>query len=622
MRRRYARPVNGPCIAREPGRGDAIRDQQGFEPIRGYAAIGDGRTVALIARDGSIDWLPLPDLDSPSVFAAILDPTRGGRFSLEPERPYTATRRYVPDTNLLESTFSTDEGTVRVTDGLLFHGRGLAPQRELVRLIEGLSGTTPMRWSVEPRFGYAAWSTSVVARDGVAVATSGADAIGIRSFGAGELDVGGDVVSARADVPSGSTSMIVMSAAHGEPLVFPGRAEIVARLDETREAWGGWVAARTYDGPFRDAVLRSGLALKLLVFAPSAAIAGAATTSLPEEIGGVRNWDYRFSWIRDSAFTVGAFLALGDPIEAQAYFWWLMNASQLTEPRLQVLYRLDGDPQARERSLDLSGYRGSRPVRAGNAAVDQTQLDIYGALLQCAWLYASEGNLLDRDVAGRLARIADLVADIWTTPDAGIWEVRSTPLHFTQSKMMCWVALDRAIALGASARIPSDHAERWVRERDAIWRFVEERCWSESKHSYVRAAGSEDLDASVLLASLLGYADPAGPRMVGTLDAIDRELRDGPFVRRYSGGDGLPGEEGAFLTCSFWFAEALARAGRVDGAVELMEQLVGMANDVGLYAEEVDPSDGSFLGNFPQALPHLALIGAATTIDQAQRGTR
>ena len=262
---------------------------------------------------------------------------------------------------------------------------------------------------------------------------------------------------------------------------------------------------------------------------------------------------------------------------------------------------------------------GSKPVRVGNAAAEQLQLDIYGALLESAAMYVSMGNVLDRDVATRFARIADLVADSWRTPDSGIWEVRSEPRQFTQSKMMCWVALDRAIALASAARI-GDRAARWARERDAIRTYIEERCWSDDRNCYVRAAGGDDLDASVLHASLLGYLDPTGPRMLGTLDAIDRELRDGPYVTRYSGEDGLPGDEGAFLTCSFWYAEALARAGRVDEAGELLEQLVGMANDVGLYAEEVDPADGSFLGNFPQALPHLALVGAATALAAATGG--
>jgi GH15 family glucan-1,4-alpha-glucosidase len=597
-----------------------IRDAEGFVPLREYAAIGDGRTVGLVARDGSIDWLPLPDLDSPSVFAAVLDPAKGGRFTLEPEDAYEATRRYAPDTNILETTFATTEGTARVTDGLLFHGPGLSPLRELVRVVEGLSGTTPFRWSVEPRFGYGAATTAVAARGGVAVASAGADAIAIRSFDAGTPDVRPDRISGRVDVPAGSTAVLAMSSSHAEPLVFPGRDELMTRLDVTRDAWRRWSGAHAYRGPFRDAVLRSGLALKLLVFAPSGAIAGAATTSLPEEIGGARNWDYRYSWIRDSAFTLGAFLDLGYPVEAEAYFWWLMSASQLTEPRLQVLYRLDGDPEAREQTLDLSGYRGSRPVRAGNAAAGQTQLDIYGALLECASGYVGMGNTLDREVANRLARIADLVASIWTQPDSGIWEVRSEPAHFTQSKMMCWVALDRAIELANAGYIPARHVVTWIRERDAIAAFVEERCWSERKGSYVRAVGTEDLDASVLQASFLGYADPTGPRMQGTIDAIDRELRDGPFVRRYSGGDGLPGREGAFLTCSFWFADAQARAGRREDAFAMVEELVGMANDVGLYAEELDPEDGSFLGNVPQALPHIALIGAASVLADGDRG--
>jgi GH15 family glucan-1,4-alpha-glucosidase len=594
----------------------------GYAPLRHYAALGDGRTVALVATDGSIDWLPLPDLDSPSVFAAVLDPERGGRFALEPTIPYTATRRYVPDTNVLETTFETGEGTVRVTDGLLFHGPGLAPVRELVRLVEGLAGTTPMRWSVEPRFGYGAAPTSLEARDGLVVATSRAEAVAIRSFEAGRPAIEEDRVTGRLDVPAGSSPMLALSVAHAEPLVIGGRDQILARLDATRRDWGAWLGSHAYEGPFRDAVLRSALALKLLIFAPSGAIAGAATTSLPEDIGGVRNWDYRFSWIRDSAFTLSAFLSLGFPLEAEAYFWWLMNASQMTEPRLQVLYRLDGDPQARERSLDLRGYRGSRPVRAGNAAVEQTQLDIYGALMECAWRYEAVAGAVDGDVARRLGRIADLVADGWSEPDSGIWEVRSEPVHFTQSKMMCWVTLDRAIALADAGVVPTDRVGRWKRERDAIRAFVEERCWSDRRGSYVRAAGSEDLDASVLHASLYGYAEPAGPRMLGTLDAIDRELREGSFVRRYSGEDGIPGREGAFLTCSFWYADALARAGRVDRAGELLESLIGMANDVGLYAEEIDPADGSFLGNFPQALPHLALIGAASVIHETEEGRR
>jgi GH15 family glucan-1,4-alpha-glucosidase len=294
-----------------------------------------------------------------------------------------------------------------------------------------------------------------------------------------------------------------------------------------------------------------------------------------------------------------------------------MQASRLTDPDVRVLYRLDGGARARERTLDLDGYRGSRPVRVGNAAIRQRQHDIYGDLLSCAWLFTETVGDLDPEIGRRLARVADVVCDRWDEPDSGIWEVRSAPKHFTQSKMMCWVALDRAIALAGEGRIPSDRDGRWAREREAIARFVEERCWSEELQSYVRSAGADDLDASVLHAAILGYGEPGGPRMMGTLAAIERELRDGPFVKRYLGDDGLEGGEGAFLACSFWLADAWARAGRVDRATELLDELVEMANDVGLYAEEVDPVDRSFLGNFPQALPHLALIGAASAIAEA-----
>jgi GH15 family glucan-1,4-alpha-glucosidase len=576
--------------------------------------------VALVASDGSIDWLALPDLDSPAVFAALLDPDRGGRCWVRPDAPFTSTRRYDPGTNVLETTFTTASGVVRVIDALLFHGRHLAPLRELVRHVEGVSGTVAMRWVVQPRFGYGSARTSIGVQRGVPVAASGADAVAVVPFDAGEPTIEDGAVTGRFDARAGTTSILVLASTRGEPLVLPSREGVLRRLGETREAWRRWTDARPYDGPFREAVLRSGLALRLLVFSPSGAIAGAATTSLPEEVGGVRNWDYRYSWVRDAAFTLGSLLTLDCPVEGEAYFWWLMHASQITQPHLKVLYGLDGGSRTSERTLDLAGYRGSLPVRVGNAAAEQSQLDIYGALFLSAWLYATAVQRLDREVGVRLARTADLVAEIWRTPDSGIWEVRSAPRHYTQSKIMCWVALDRAIALAGRGMIPRDGVERWSRARHEIRTFVEERCWSERRRSYVRAAGSDDLDASVLHASMFGFDDPRGPRMLATLDAIERELRDGPLVDRYLGEDGLPGREGAFLACSFWLADALARAGRLDHAGELMERLIGMANDVGLYAEEIDPRDGAFLGNFPQALTHLALIGAAASIDRARNG--
>ncbi|MDX3611266.1 glycoside hydrolase family 15 protein [Streptomyces europaeiscabiei] len=592
----------------------------GYAELRDYAVIGDGRSIALIARDGAVDWLSWPDLDSPTLFAAVLDHVRGGGFLLRPDVPYTAARRYLPGTNVLETTFTTADGTVRVTDALTLPDMAsLAPGRELIRRIEGIAGTVPMRWSIQPRFGYGAHTPHLARRAGVPVATSGAEAVAVCAWHVGQPRYTADSVTARFRADVGTRALIALSYAHQEPLVLPTRAECEARLDHTTTTWQKWTGNRTYTGPWREAVLRSALALKLLVFAPSGAVAAAATCSLPEELGGERNWDYRFSWVRDSAFTLDAFLKLGCAPEATSYLWWLMHASQLTHPRLHVLYRLNGGTRAPEQTLPLSGYRSSAPVRVGNAAAGQLQLDTYGELLQTAWLYTAAGHHLDADIARRLAETADFICAVWRQPDAGIWEVRSAPEHFTQSKMMCWIALDRALDLARRRLIPDRHAARWRHERQAIADFLDTRCFSERLNSFVRSAGGDDLDASLLLGLLHGYRPPDDPRMRGTVSAVQRALREGPYVDRYLAADGVPGSEGAFLACSFWLAEALARCGRIDEAVSLMDQLVAMANDVGLYSEEIDPTTGAFLGNLPQGLSHLALISAACAIGEATR---
>ena len=594
---------------------DLVRTD-GYAPLREYAAIGDGRTVALVAGDGAIDWLCLPDMDSPSVFAAILDERRGGRFALAPEIPFESQRRYVPDTNVLETTFTTAEGVVTVTDAMTLGRGGLDPGREVVRRVDGVTGSVPMRWRMEPRFHYGG-AARLTQRGGVPVATDGATAVAIRTWDAGEAIVSERDVRGQFDAQAGSRALLSLAAAHQEPLVFAPRDEIEARLDATTAFWRQWAVERTYEGPWRDAVVRSALALKLLVYAPSGAIAAAATTSLPEALGAERNWDYRFAWVRDSAFTLNALVRLGCPSEADAFFWWLLHASQLTHPRLQVLYRLDGGAEARERTLDLEGYRGSAPVRVGNGAADQVQLDVYGDYLQTAWLYVSRGGRLDADTARRIGEMADLVCEIWRQPDAGIWEVRSDPVHFTQSKAMCWVALDRALRLAAGGHLRRPRTERWRREADAVQDFVETRCWSEEIGSYVRYAGATELDASLLLMTLMEYGEPDSPRHVATIDALRRELGYGPLLLRYTGEDGLDGREGSFVCCSFWLADALARVGRVDEAAALMADLVELANDVGLYAEEIDPRTGAFLGNLPQGLVHLALVNAAVSCERA-----
>ncbi len=591
----------------------------GYAPLRDYAAIGDGRTVALVASNGSVDWLCLPDLDSASVFAAVLDAERGGSFRLAPECAFTTERRYLPETNVLETTFVTKQGVVRVTDAMLLPGLGLAPARELARRVECLSGCVAMRWRVEPRFAYGSRSPRIGLRGGTPVATSGRDAVALSAWAAGDpiLDEGsisGDFVAKK-----GQAALLVLGAAHQEPLVFPSRAGVESRFEATITFWRDWAAGRTYEGPWRDAVIRSALALKLLIHAPSGAIAAAATASLPEQIGGERNWDYRFCWVRDSAFTLDALMQLGCPGEADAFFWWLLHASQLTHPRLSVLYRLDGGARAHEKTLGLSGYRDSRPVRVGNEAAEQRQLDIYGDLMQTAWLYGGARDGFDRETGRRLAEIADLVCEIWRQPDNGIWEVRSEPLHFTHSKMMCWVTLDRAVRMADAGWLPRRHAARWRAEGDTISDFIETRCWSDELGSYVRSAESRELDASVLLGALMDYRGERDPQMTGTIDALRREPGRGPLLSRYSGEDGLRGGEGAFLCCSFFLVDALARAGQLDNATDAMRELIALANDVGLYAEEVDRETGAFLGNIPQGLVHLSLIHAAVSLSKAER---
>jgi GH15 family glucan-1,4-alpha-glucosidase len=588
----------------------------GYAPIEDYAVIGDGRTMALVASDGAIDWLCLPNLDSPSAFAAVLDAERGGSFTLQPSIPFQTTRRYLPRTNVLETTFTTGQGSVRVVDAMTLPNDHLDPMRELVRSVEGVSGLVPMRWRCAPRFDYGRRRPRGEWRHGIPVAAWGGEAIAIASWDAGTpvwRDAGAE---AEFEVAGGGCALLAMSSAYAEPLILPGRRDVTQRLALTAAFWAQWSRAHDYAGPWADLVIRSALALKLMIFAPSGAPVAAPTTSLPEEIGGQRNWDYRFCWIRDSNFMIDALLQLGCHDEARSLFWWFMQATALTVPSLHVLYRLDGGIGTAEREIDLSGYRGSRPVRVGNGAAGQTQLDIYGALFETAWLYSEGHHALDQETGVVLAGIADRVCILWRQPDSGIWEVRNGPFHFTHSKVMCWVALDRAVRLADRHELPAAHAPRWRAEADAIRAFIDQQCWSEELGSYTRTAGSRDVDASLLMLPMVGYGDPADPRVRGTVDAVNRLLRHDDVVYRYHADDGVPGGEGCFLNCSFWLVSALARCGQLDAATRLMERLAARANDVGLFSEEIDPGSGAFLGNFPQALVHLALIDAAIAISK------
>jgi GH15 family glucan-1,4-alpha-glucosidase len=588
----------------------------GYAPIRDYAAIGDGRTTALVALDGSIDWLCLPDVDSPPVFGRILDAERGGSFQLEPVEPFEAERAYRPGSNVLETTFRTASGTVRVSDALTVADRTIgSPMRELVRRVETVSGRVLMRWRIEPVFAPRRRPRIETRRERVVI-VAGRDAVAVNVWDAGEPQVGETAIAGEF-VANGRPALISLGSAHGEPLVYVGREHAERSLERTDRFWRDWSARVRYDGPWREHVVRSALALKLLVYSPSGAIVAAPTTSLPERIGGVRNWDYRYAWLRDATWSLDAMLTLGFRDEAAAFFWWFMHASRRSWPRLGVLYRVDGGAQRGEHEAEgVDGYRHSRPVRYGNSAGEQLQLDVYGSVLDAIWRYWRDGGGIDRDTAKDIAKVADYVTKIWEQPDNGIWEVRGQRRHYTQSKAMCWLALHRACELAEAGVIP-DRRDRWQPAARSVREFLDRHAWDEQSGGFVRAPDLREPDAGLLTLSLLECEDPTSDRMRLTIETVRRELAEGPFVYRYRGEDGVPPGEGAFLACSFWLAACLAIAGRTDEATEQMEQLLEAANDVGLYSEEIDPVTGDFLGNFPQALTHLALVNAATAIAQA-----
>jgi GH15 family glucan-1,4-alpha-glucosidase len=539
----------------------------------------------------------------------LLDAERGGSFAVRPSDRFAVERRYADGTNVLETTFTTGTGSLRLTDAMTLVPPGrLTPLREIVRKVECVHGEVELEWTVAPRFDCGRRHGRAERRAGRVVFTDRDLALALSVWGAEPTQHG------RIRIAAGEQVLFSLAAADRQPLVLPERSDTEERLEYTTTFWRRWSSAKQYSGRWREPVIRSALAIKLLVYAPSGAVTAAATTSLPEEIGGVRNWDYRFAWLRDSSYALDALLGLDCPAEAHAFFFWLMHASRLTQPRLEVLYDVNGGGRTEERELaHLSGYRGSTPVRIGNGAVGQLQLDVYGAVLNSTWLHARHHGDLGGESGRAVARVADYVAEHWRKPDSGIWEVRSEPRHFTHSKAMCWVALDRAAKLARNGFLP-DRSTRWQAEADSVRAFVDEQCWDDRRRSYVRAAGSEELDAALLTLPLVDYDDSSRGRLHDTIDCVRRELADGPLVRRYVGDDGVEGEEGAFLACSFWLADALGRTGRTEEAAVLLDELLEYANDVGLYAEEIDPASRSFLGNFPQALVHIALINAARSV--------
>jgi GH15 family glucan-1,4-alpha-glucosidase len=591
-----------------------VKRGDGFAPIGSYAAIGDGRTVALVAADGSVDFMSLPSLHAPTTFAAILDPERGGRFTLAPAGKYEAARRYVGRTNVLETTYRSGDGTVRVTEALTLQDGGLLPWVEYARRIEGLEGSVRLEWRVEPRFDWGRESPQIGRRGDILVAAGNDQQLAVMSWDAGAVEAEDDALAGSFEIAAGETAMLALVAAHEQPLHVPGRDHVEARLDATCRVWERWLGFWSYDGPWEEEVARSALALKLLVYAPNGSIAAAPTTSLPEVIGGEKNYDYRYSWVRDSAFTLDALMRLGIPEQVQESFGCLLRAVRPTAPDLHPFYDLDGDVPKRSETLDhLRGYRDSRPVRYGNAARNQLQLGSWGDLLETAGLYVSRGNVLDDATAEMLAGCVDRVAVLWRDEDSGMWEL-DEHRHYTASKIAVWTAFDQALRLAADGHLPDTHVLQWREQHDRLHAWIEERCWSEELGAYCGWAGEDSLDAGVLRACRQGY--PESERLNRTVDTIRERLAAAPGLL-YRTSEHVD-QEGAFAACSFWVVEALARLGRVDEACETMEQILPYANDLGLFSEEIDPSSGELLGNFPQGLSHLALVNAAGAVEDAQ----
>ena len=584
--------------------------------IEDYALIGDEQTAALVGMDGSVDWLCLPRFDSAACFARMLGDEDNGHWRIAPKGADRCTRRaYRPDTLVLDTEWETDEGTIRVTD--LMPQRHRAP--DVVRIVEGISGKVTVHSRLRLRFDYGSVVPWVRRSDGHRVAVAGPDSVWLRSEP--EVRTWGEDFSTLSEftVEAGQKVAFVLTW-HPSHEPRPALVDPYKSLQTSIADWKRWAARCRYDGPYRDAVVRSLITLKALTYRPTGGIVAAATTSLPEEMGGVRNWDYRYCWLRDSSLTLGALISAGYHKEAEAWRDWLLRAVAGDPADLQIMYGVAGERRLPEFELPhLSGFAGSAPVRIGNGAVNQLQLDVYGEVLDSLWLARRAGLSPKPHMWSLQAVLLEWLRAQWQQPDEGLWEVRGGRRHFVHSKVMVWVAADRAVrTLEEFADLPGD-LEGWRALRDEVHRDVCEKGYDPERNTFTQYYGSQELDAALLLIPRFGFLPPDDPRVVGTVDAVREALGHDGFVRRYDTAadtpvDGLPGDEGAFLACSFWLVDALQMTGRKKEARVLFERLVGLANDVGLLAEEYDPVAGRLLGNFPQAFSHIGLVNTALTL--------
>ncbi|MDR4462905.1 MAG: glycoside hydrolase family 15 protein [Nitrospira sp.] len=601
-----------------------------YKPIGDYGVIGDLHTVALVGKDGSIDWCCFPHFDSPSLFGALLDDRRGGRFRIAPPDDGKRQQLYLPETNVLLTRFLHHDGVGEVTDFMPIEGDepGVhATRHQIIRMVKVVRGKIRFRLECHPAFNFGRDDHGVTVRQAGAIFRSASLVIGLVSAVPLTASQGG--VEAEFVLEEGQQITFVLVQLESESsesvLDVPQTAETA--LHETVAYWRRWLSQCRYTGRWREMVQRSALTLKLLTYAPTGAIVAAPTTSLPESLGGERNWDYRYTWIRDAAFTLYALLRLGFSKEAGRFMQWLeARCHDLNRDcSLQVLYGIDGRRITQEDILShWEGYQGSSPVRVGNGAASQRQLDMYGALMDAAYLYNKHGSPISYDSWMGLTRLLDYVCANWDKPDEGIWEVRGGQRQFVYSKVMCWVALDRGIRLADKRGFPADRA-KWIDVRDRIYRDVMRCGWDHERRSFVQAYGSHALDASALILPLVFFLSPTDPRMQSTIERIQSGLASDALVFRYlqneGAPDGLSGEEGTFTLCSFWLVEALTRAGRLEEARLIFEKILSYANHLGLYAEELSVT-GEHLGNFPQAFAHIGLISAAYNLDRALGSSR
>ena len=591
-----------------------------YAPITCYGLVGDMHTAALVGLNGAVDWCCFPRFDSSSVFAGILDAAKGGTFQIAPAASHSAEQRYLPATAVLVTTFRTESGgVVELTDFMPVTRAGKrGPFAELHRRVCGTRGEAEVIVRYRPRFDYAVSRTRLIPRRNGVLATDGEDeALALAAPRDTWWHLEDDTAFATIKLAAGEEHWFALRYDDDEVRPIAEYAS-QAKLDETIAFWDAWVAKITYAGQYRIAVERSAITLKLMCYEPTGAIIAAPTTSLPEELGGIRNWDYRFTWLRDSAFVLYSLNVLGHYDEAGHFMDFLKRVTRKsTDAHLQIMYTIDGRRDLPERTLEhLEGYRGSGPVRVGNGAYDQVQLDVYGEVLETAWLW-SRHHTISEGTWATLERLVNWIADHWEMPDSGIWEVRAGVQHYVLSKVMCWVTLDRGVRLAEEFELPAD-LERWRRERDRVHADVMEKGWSERKQSFVQYYGTEALDASNLILPMVHFLPRTHPRVVGTVMATLRELtsEDQELVYRYRNDDGLPGEEGVFSICTFWLAQTLAMCGERERGERIFQRMLKHANHVGLYSEELHPGTGEFLGNFPQAFTHIALINCAYVFER------